>query len=56
MDDISWIGSMVVCDICNYEWIAARPAHLLQIECPHCHLMVNFTEKDVNTNIKEEVE
>lgn len=35
--------SLVMCDLCNHEWVAVRPDGLTELECPNCNNMVQFS-------------
>lgn len=46
-NDKGWIGGKVICDICDYVWIAVYHIDCDRLECPNCRNMTNYTELDM---------
>jgi hypothetical protein len=37
-----WAYSFLMCDVCQFVWLAVFEIHCKNVECPHCEEMRNY--------------
>jgi len=45
-ETLSWIGSKVRCDLCNFKWVAVYHKDSKKLECKNCGNMSHFEQVD----------
>jgi primosomal protein N' len=43
-ETLSWIGSKVRCDLCNFKWVAVYHKDSKKLECKNCGNMSHFEQ------------
>ena len=48
-----WIGNKIICDICDYIWIAVYHKDCDRLECPNCKNMTYYTELGLRMDVND---